>query len=162
MRLDEVATCLGTSIEIAERVMARMGAPMTADQFSRWITSFPSGADILTAPPPPVPAPDDGPGSALVSRRGCVYFIEAVGTNRIKIGFTSKKTPHERLESLQTACPYPLAILGWYPGSMATELALHERFASLRVMPRAEWFHAAKDLRRLAKNFAEAMAMGKP
>jgi hypothetical protein len=69
---------------------------------------------------------------------GIVYILHAQGTPRIKIGYTSALTV--RLETLQTASPYPLRVLRSIPTqyAVALEAALHRRYASYRK--HGEWF----------------------
>jgi len=68
---------------------------------------------------------------------GSVYFIQNLRDGFTKVGFTTGK-PEARLESLRTATSGHLRLLGTIPGSMATEKALHTRFAMQRV--KGEWF----------------------
>jgi hypothetical protein len=77
---------------------------------------------------------------------GRVYFIEAVGANRIKIGYTAGEV-EERRRQLQTASPFPLRALASFPGTMHDETRLHERFSTSRAVPGSEWFHATPELR---------------
>lgn len=65
-----------------------------------------------------------------------VYFIEAIGFRRVKIGYTADLP--RRFRALQAACPFQLRILGWVPGTTTYERKLHRHFADLRV--RGEWF----------------------
>lgn len=65
-----------------------------------------------------------------------VYVIGEAGSPIVKIGMT--KTPTERLVSLQTGNPRPLAILWTGEGSRALEDYLHTAFAVFRI--RGEWF----------------------
>jgi hypothetical protein len=73
---------------------------------------------------------------------GLVYFIEAVGAGRIKIGHA--RDPQARLRELQTGSAYTLRLMAMVPGGMALERALHRRFADLRLA--GEWFHATPPL----------------
>lgn len=65
-----------------------------------------------------------------------VYVIHAIGTNRIKLGFSRK--PKERLAGLQTAAPYPLQMLACWPGSRSHENRLHRYMLQFRKV--GEWF----------------------
>lgn len=65
-----------------------------------------------------------------------VYVIHATGTNRIKLGFSTK--PKERLAQLQTGSPFPLQMLACWPGSRARENRLHRYMAQFRQV--GEWF----------------------
>lgn len=74
------------------------------------------------------------------NRPGTIYFIEAVGAERIKIGWTEMPI-ERRMRELQTACPFPLTARLLLAGTQAEERALHRRFAHCRAMPNTEWFH---------------------
>lgn len=74
-----------------------------------------------------------------------VYFIEAVGTCKVKIGFTSGEVM-DRLRQLQTGCPVPLALRAVIDGDQRTEGNLHRRFAHLKQD--GEWFEIGGDLAR--------------
>lgn len=80
---------------------------------------------------------------AISSYDGFVYFLEAVGLQRIKIGYS--KDPEARLKSLQTGSPVPLVEIGRIPGDQQSETDLHQQFDHLRLD--GEWFHAVKQLR---------------
>lgn len=74
--------------------------------------------------------------------RSRVYFIEAVGLDLIKIGYTSDLT--ERLRKLAPGCPAPLRLLGTVPGGLEIERHYHERLAAYRS--RGEWFRRSPAL----------------
>jgi hypothetical protein len=65
-----------------------------------------------------------------------VYFIEAKGVDRVKIGWT--KNLSLRMKEYITGCPVDLEALFTLPGGAAEEHALHMRFRKHRV--RGEWF----------------------
>lgn len=72
-----------------------------------------------------------------------IYFIEAVGSDCIKIGFTDK--PLEgRLALLQTGNPLPLRVLGTMPGTKHDEKKYHRWFRKSHF--RGEWHTASQDL----------------
>lgn len=71
-----------------------------------------------------------------VRTEGFVYIVHAVGTNRIKIGFSAN--PGDRLASLQTGSPFRLEIISCVPGSRADEMRMHRRLAKYRRT--GEWF----------------------
>lgn len=98
--------------------------------------------------------PHRHPAVARRARMGRVYFIEAIGAERIKIGFTSGD-PAVRLRDLQTACPFMLRVIAHVRGSMDDEAALHERFASTRAVPGTEWFHITHELRAHIQHLVE-------
>jgi hypothetical protein len=67
---------------------------------------------------------------------GFVYFIQAVRTGKIKIGFTVN--PKSRLRSMQTGSSSKLKLLSLWPATRAAERKLHEYFAEYRRD--GEWF----------------------
>jgi hypothetical protein len=65
-----------------------------------------------------------------------------------KIGFTGGRKVEPRLQSMQTATPYKLEVVGFWHGTENDEAALHATFAERRV--RGEWFSlTAEDVERL-------------
>lgn len=73
-----------------------------------------------------------------------IYFIEAVGSGAVKIGYTDAE-PAERLRQLQTGCPLELRLLASSPGTENDEADLHQQFQHLRI--RGEWFKIDDELR---------------
>lgn len=76
-------------------------------------------------------------------RANCVYFIEAVDLQRVKIGYTSDRA-ESRLSALQTGCPVRLRVLAQIKGDAESERLLHEQFSHLRL--HGEWFKLERDL----------------
>jgi hypothetical protein len=68
---------------------------------------------------------------------GWIYIIGCAEPLSYKVGFTTKD-PRKRVKQLQTGCPVPLKLLGWYPGSLRQERELHEQLAEFRLT--GEWF----------------------
>lgn len=98
---------------------------------------------IETAHPVPAALSIDTGDSCVT---GLVYFIEAAGASRIKIGWTGAGDVSARIRQLQTSSPFELGLLCTMPGGMACERSLHARFAHLRVTPTTEWFHARDEI----------------
>lgn len=73
-----------------------------------------------------------------------VYFIEAVRTDKVKIGVA--KNPKDRLKALSTGSPIPLKLLGVMPGDLKLEKEIHLRFKQCRSD--GEWFFLSIDLKR--------------
>lgn len=72
---------------------------------------------------------------------GWVYFIRNGRSGQpIKIGWTGKPRPSDRIEALQTATPAELVFLGAVRGTRADEAALHALFAEGRISRGREWF----------------------
>lgn len=72
-----------------------------------------------------------------------IYVVGCVGVRSVKIGVATDCAA--RLSSLQTGCPFPLALL-WSqaaPNALAAEKALHRRFSEQCV--RGEWFNLGRD-----------------
>ena len=80
-----------------------------------------------------------------------IYFVEAVGADRIKIGFTDGE-PEKRLAALATSSPFPMRLLCLIPGAVQSERDLHEAFADSRR--NREWFAATPSLRAFITNVA--------
>lgn len=80
-----------------------------------------------------------------------VYFIEALETEQVKIGFTAAKTVDTRLKQLQTGCAQTLKVRATLPeGTKETEKDLHRRYKHLRIQ--REWFALGIDLERYLLN----------
>jgi hypothetical protein len=80
-----------------------------------------------------------------------VYFLEAVGLDRVKIGWTNKLK--RRLGGLQTASPVRLKLLAALPGSRKDEVAFHRKYKAFRL--HGEWFQLTKRLRLDVANLRE-------
>lgn len=144
----DIADELQVSQRTAARFMLQMGeAPITVERYSVWLRERTSGAPL--GPDVFVPRPGTG-------KMGLVYFIEAMGCDRIKIGFTASSSASARVRDLQTGCPFPLQVIATLPGSVATEERIHTRFRKFRVMPNAEWFHASPILRAYISRAAKS------
>jgi DNA-binding phage protein len=71
---------------------------------------------------------------------GFIYAIEC--GQRVKIGFSMQ--PMKRLSKIASDAPFPCRLLGYWRGSEADELAIHEKFQDTRV--HGEWFAATEAL----------------
>lgn len=69
---------------------------------------------------------------------GRVYIFQAKDTSLYKIGYTTLRL-EERLDALQTGCPFPLLILAFFPGTQVDERELHRQLAPYRMQ--GEWFN---------------------
>jgi hypothetical protein len=65
-----------------------------------------------------------------------IYFIEAVGMDRVKIGYTLD--PAKRFVGMLTSSPAPLSLLGCIAGGPQREAELHALLAEHRL--HGEWF----------------------
>ena len=71
---------------------------------------------------------------------GCIYMMNARGTNLYKIGMTTSFGLVERVKSNSTGCPYPLDIIMAFPVRDAppVERRIHRAMSGYRT--RGEWF----------------------
>lgn len=70
-----------------------------------------------------------------------VYFLEAVGLDRIKIGIADR--PEDRIRQFKTGCPAPMNLIGTIEcpnryEAQQLEKAFHKFFGNHRVI--REWF----------------------
>lgn len=72
----------------------------------------------------------------MKSRQGFVYFVEEIGNDRVKIGFST--CPWKRLSGLKTAVSRELRLLWVFVGTRENEDYFHWLFQNHRV--RGEWF----------------------
>lgn len=86
---------------------------------------------------------------------GFVYFIEAVGAEAIKIGFS--RNPAKRLRSMASGSPFPLRLLAVFPATQSAELVLHDELWAYRT--HGEWFNDCPLIRK-AMAGAVALASG--
>ena len=75
----------------------------------------------------------------------CVYFIRHKNTKPIKIGYTEKETPEDRIASMETGSPFGIELLGFIKSSNAKrlEIELHKEYSSRRV--KGEWFNLTEE-----------------
>lgn len=92
-------------------------------------------------------APPLMPGRTRPCDLGFVYFIEALGARRLKIGWS--QAPHRRCGQLQTHSPHRLRLLAAIEGTRDHEHWLHTFCAEAR--DRGEWFHVRVGLRDFAE-----------
>lgn len=73
-----------------------------------------------------------------------VYFVEAIGTGRVKVGETDDV--NRRLVQLQVSCPYKLNLLGTIPENVVKEKDVKLAFKRFHI--RGEWFEYSDLVRR--------------
>jgi len=78
---------------------------------------------------------------------GEVYFIEAVGAERVKIGVSGDVD--KRFDQLAASFPGPLRLLGKVSGGRAREGSLHRRLANFHIG--GEWFHLTPGVRAVVQ-----------
>lgn len=85
-------------------------------------------------------------------KEGYVYFLSAGGY--VKIGYST--TIHQRINQLQTGCPFKLELVCVMPGTMKTEKMLHNKFN--QYCYNNEWFEYSLEIRE----FIESMKVKTP
>lgn len=71
-----------------------------------------------------------------------VYFIEAVGLDLVKIGYTEELI--RRFKEIRTSCPVQIRLLGFLPGDKALEANLHRQYKQFRG--EGEWFRLSQQV----------------
>jgi hypothetical protein len=66
-----------------------------------------------------------------------IYFVEAAGTEWVKVGFASRNV-EGRLNDMRPGCPFELRLIAVFDGVRATERSIHEALSESRG--RGEWF----------------------
>ena len=69
-----------------------------------------------------------------------IYAIRAVGTDYIKIGYTTEDLLRTRLSTLQIGCPFELEMIAAGPGTISEEQQLHVLLTAAGRHHRGEWF----------------------
>ncbi len=87
--------------------------------------------------------PDVERSGLSVQGSGFVYFVEAVGMDRVRIGWTA--SPDRRPNELVRHSPSPLNLLALLPGEKADEA--HLQFALSQWRLHDDWFQLANDVR---------------
>lgn len=85
----------------------------------------------------------DEASDAESNGRECVYFV--VAGDFVKIG-KATGTPHKRLNTLQTGCPYQMRLAGYLAGGLEVESYFHRLFAKYRARDGGEWFRMEGEL----------------
>lgn len=93
------------------------------------------------------PAADPDP--ATHTEGWAVYFIHAPVLDRIKIGFSGSVA--KRYAQLRGCAPEDYTFLGWIPGGVAAERALHAKLRAHRA--HGEWFNRTPEVERELARF---------
>lgn len=73
-----------------------------------------------------------------------IYFVEAIGVSKVKIGFTTNMA--QRMRDLSVGSPVPLTLYGLIDGTKDDEKRWHNTWDHLRS--HGEWFFVTKELKR--------------
>ena len=107
--------------------------------------------DVERVPPPLGVTREHVLGAMESSER--VYFVQC-DRGPIKIG--RARNVVKRHHGLQTASPYPMALLLHVPGGATLEHALHKRFVKHHI--RGEWFRPDEEILELVALLKQAVA----
>ena len=80
-----------------------------------------------------------------INELGCVYFIRLNGLTPVKIGYSTKSSPQDRLDTIRIAAPYGAELLGFVlsENAKALETKLHNELQAVRL--HGEWFDITTD-----------------
>lgn len=98
---------------------------------------------LVAQPSPPAPPATLHETIVIDPTKSYVYFIEALGYDFIKIGFSS--SPQDRLNQLSTGHFAKLRLIAIIEGLEQLEKHIHHCFAHLRH--HREWFHYTDELK---------------
>lgn len=79
---------------------------------------------------------------------GYIYFVQQVSGSRTLVKIGRSVDPIKRIRQLRTSAPYGLRVLGVMPcmDDVASEKLIHQKFKSLRISNRNEWFRMSVPL----------------
>ena len=82
--------------------------------------------------------------STYRNKRGYIYLIHAVGSDRYKIGLTTRSVEARFAELNSSQSPFPLELIDWFetPNVTEDEAYFHEKYSAHRV--HGEWFEFDK------------------
>ncbi len=80
-----------------------------------------------------------------------IYFVQSGENGPIKIGMTSHLK--NRLDVMQSCCPFKLKLLASFSGSKEDETALHSEFSDCKL--RGEWFNPVPSLESLIESILQ-------
>lgn len=78
-----------------------------------------------------------------------IYAIRVVGTEYVKFGFTKDKNPRNRVDAMQTGCPFELKLVAFGPGDRVAEQWIHLRLKRIRAHHRGEWFKQCPEVEKI-------------
>lgn len=81
-----------------------------------------------------------------------VYIIKAVGTDRVKIGWS--QDVDARIRSLQTGCPYQIEVINVIATAPEMERRIHGWLSQYRI--HGEWFVLPNDIAERLADVTEA------
>jgi len=101
--------------------------------------------------------------SAYRNKPGFIYLIHATGTDRYKIGLTTRSVQARLAELNSSQSPYPLEVIDWFetPNVTEDEKYFHEKYSAYRV--HGEWFSFdSKTLNQVRKEYRDDVGFTLP
>lgn len=97
------------------------------------------------------------------NKPGYIYLIRAVGTDRYKIGLTTRSVETRFTELNSSQSPFPLELIDWFETDDVTEdeKYFHEKYSGYRV--HGEWFSFdTKTLKQVRKEYQDDVGFSLP
>ncbi len=101
--------------------------------------------------------------SAYRNKPGFIYLIHAVGSDRYKIGLTTRSVQARLAELNSSQSPYPLELIDWFetPNVTEDEKHFHDKYSAYRV--HGEWFEFdQKTLKQIRKEYRDDVGFSFP
>ena len=101
--------------------------------------------------------------SAYRNKPGFIYLIHAQGTDRYKIGLTTRSVQARLAELNSSQSPYPLEVIDWFetPNVTEDEKYFHNKYSAYRV--HGEWFSFdSKTLKQVRKEYRDDVGFSLP
>jgi len=97
------------------------------------------------------------------NKPGFIYLIHAQGTDRYKIGLTTRSVEARLAELNSSQSPYPLELIDWFetPNVTEDEKYFHDKYSAYRV--HGEWFSFdPKTLKQVRKEYRDDIGFSLP
>ena len=101
--------------------------------------------------------------STYRNKPGFIYLIHAQGTDRFKIGLTTRSVEARLAELNSSQSPYPLELIDWFetPNVTEDEKYFHDKYSDFRV--HGEWFEFdQKTLKQVRKEYSDDVGFSLP
>ena len=132
-------------------------SPVVGKELEKVYGFLPVSSASGTVVETPAPAGDFKPRFPTKFPNERIYFIRALGSDFVKIGYASQSV-RDRLSSLQCGCPLELRIMAEVRAARMLEGIIHSVFHSNHV--RGEWFEMDDNLFRFIRTLTTAQEWG--
>jgi hypothetical protein len=89
-----------------------------------------------------------------------IYAIRAEGTEYIKFGVAADIK--QRIDLMQTGCPFRLVLVASCPGGKGEETSVHVRLLRAKAHHRGEWFKDCPEAQAIIQEMRERTLLTKP